>query len=167
MGSEMCIRDRTLGVDSSSRMCLGGVSRRRADSAAATAPHHPAVRLCQAPALQAQLVRPVTWALSPCPSLSLCVRVVVASPCGRLPGPFPASRLSFPSSLCPSPASLYCTWVSEERIASHMLLIYQFIYWSPSDGCKSPRAEGLLASSPVLCFSVRKAASGAPCSLFV
>ena len=97
----------TLGVDSSCRMCLGGVSRRRADSAAATAPYHPAVRLCQAPALQTQLVRPVTWALSPNTPLSRFFRVsgrfsvrkaslpcpCFASSLPLLPPPFPCLAL--------------------------------------------------------------------------
>jgi len=134
----------TLGVDSSSRMCLGGVSRRRADSAAATAPYHPAVRLCQAPALQTQLVRPVTWALSLFPFPSLCLRVSGCFSVRKafLPSPAPRLLLSPPFSLLP--LLLSCTWVSEERIASHALPFYQFIYWSHSAGCKSPRADGLL-----------------------
>ena len=132
-----------LGVDSSRRVRLGGVSRCRADPAAVTATHHPAVRLCQAPALQTQLVRPVTWALSPYTLPSLCLRVSGRFSVRKASLPHPALRLPPSSSLFLPPVSLSCTWVSEERIASHALPFYQFIYWSPSAGCKSPRADGL------------------------
>ena len=66
----------TLGGGTSRRMCLGWLPRRRAILAAATAPHHPTVRMRQAPALLARLVSPVTWplpsSLSPLFCLAAC-----------------------------------------------------------------------------------------------
>ena len=60
----------------SRRMCLGWLPRRRAILAAATTPHHPTVRMHQAPALLARLVSPVTWplpsSLSPLSCLAAC-----------------------------------------------------------------------------------------------
>ena len=60
----------------SRRMCLGCLPRRRAILAAATTPHHPTVRMHQAPALLARLVSPVTWplpsSLSPLSCLAAC-----------------------------------------------------------------------------------------------
>ena len=101
----------TLGGGTSRRMCPGWLPRRRAILAAATAPHHPTVRMRQAPALPAQLVRPVTWALSPFSPLSLAGGKLLraegfplhwcrsrASPCGR-PSPCSSLSLSLPNSL--------------------------------------------------------------------